>query len=118
MKLARAEGSFVWHHHEEEDELFLVVRGTLRMRFRGGDDEVDDPRYFRDVNPGEIIVVPKGVEHCPVALTESVDLVLLERAETLNTGSAAESLGETVHEKSRAGVSLTKSALSRIDVGL
>lgn len=61
VKLARMEGEFVWHHHEEEDELFLVVRGRMRMQFRpehGGDIEL---------GPGELIAVPRGVEHCPLA---------------------------------------------------
>ena len=69
VKLARAEGEFCWHVHEDEDELFLVVGGTLRMQFRGG---------HRDLGAGEMIIVPKGVEHCPLALSDHVDMVLLE----------------------------------------
>ena len=71
VRLARMEGEFVWHHHDHEDEAFLVVRGRMRMRFRIGDV---------DCEAGELIVVPKGVEHCPVALTDSCDVLLGERA--------------------------------------
>ncbi len=78
VKVVKLSGEFVWHHHEREDELFLVVRGRLRMQLRDGD---------RDVGPGEFIVVPQGVEHCPCALTDEVHVVLLEPKTTLNTGS-------------------------------
>ncbi|HEX9633442.1 MAG TPA: cupin domain-containing protein [Gemmatimonadales bacterium] len=77
VKLARLQGEFVWHHHEAEDELFLVLRGTLRMQFR--DREVA-------VKPGECIVVPRGVEHRPVA-DDEVHVLLFEPASTLNTGN-------------------------------
>ena len=56
VKLVKFAGEFVWHHHEREDELFFVVAGRLRMLLRDGD---------RDVGPGEFIVIPHGVEHCP-----------------------------------------------------
>ena len=62
---------------ETEDELFLVVKGRLRMQLRGGD---------RDLGPGELIVVPRGTEHCPLALTDEVQVVLLEPKTTINTG--------------------------------
>ncbi len=78
VKLAKLKGGFVWHHHEREDELFLVVAGRLRMRLRDGD---------RDLGPGELIIVPRGTEHCPVALTDEVHVVLLEPKGTLNTGN-------------------------------
>ncbi len=77
VKLAKLQGEFVWHHHEQEDELFLVVHGTLRMRLR--DREVT-------IQPGEFFIVPRGVEHQPVADTE-VHVMLFEPAETLNTGN-------------------------------
>ncbi len=77
VKLVKVKGEFVWHHHDNEDELFLVVKGTLRMRLR--DREVE-------VREGEFIVIPRGVEHLPVA-DEEVHLVLLEPATTLNTGN-------------------------------
>jgi mannose-6-phosphate isomerase-like protein (cupin superfamily) len=78
VKLAKLSGEFVWHHHEAEDELFLVLEGRLLIRFRTGD---------RQIGPGEFIVVPRGVEHCPVALTEAVHVLLLEPKTTVNTGN-------------------------------
>lgn len=77
VKVVKFTGEFVWHHHENEDELFLVIKGRLRMKFR--DREVA-------VAPGEFIIVPKGVEHLPVA-DEEVEVVLLEPKTTLNTGN-------------------------------
>jgi mannose-6-phosphate isomerase-like protein (cupin superfamily) len=78
VKLVRLQGEFVWHSHELEDELFLVLSGQLRLQFR--DHEVL-------VSPGELIVVPRGVEHRPVAEGE-VAVLLLEPASTVNTGTA------------------------------
>lgn len=77
VRLAKLLGEFVWHHHEEEDELFLVVKGTLRMRLR--DRELV-------VREGEFLIVPRGVEHQPVA-DEEVHVLLFEPAGTLNTGN-------------------------------
>ena len=77
VKVVKVCGEFVWHHHDAEDELFLVVAGRLRMQLRDGD---------RDVGPGQFIIVPRGVEHCPKALTDEVHVVLLEPKGTLNTG--------------------------------
>src|SRR5881396_665326 len=77
VKLVKLRGEFVWHHHEAEDELFLVVKGRLRMQLRDGN---------RDLGPGEFVIVPRGVEHCPLALTDEVHVVLLEPKTTLNTG--------------------------------
>ena len=76
----------------------------MRMRLRDGEDV--------DLDEGELIVIPRGVEHCPVALTDSCDVLLLERAETLNTGTA--DVGDHVHEKSKRGVGLTKRTLERV----
>lgn len=76
VKFAKLKGEFVWHRHEHEDEMFLVVKGTLLIRFR------DKDIY---VNEGEFIIVPKGVEHLPVA-EEEVHVLLLEPKSTLNTG--------------------------------
>jgi mannose-6-phosphate isomerase-like protein (cupin superfamily) len=78
VKLAKLKGRFHWHHHEREDELFLVVEGRLRMGFR---DRVVD------LGPGEFIIVPRGVEHLPEALTEECHVMLLEPGTTLNTGN-------------------------------
>ena len=77
VKVVRLDGEFVWHHHEHEDELFLVHRGRFRMEFR---DRVVELR------PGDLIVVPRGVEHRPVAEDE-VEILLFEPAGTLNTGN-------------------------------
>ncbi len=77
-KLVKFQGEFVWHHHEHEDELFLVVRGAFRMEFRDRNVELSE---------GEMLVVPRGVEHRPVAERE-VCVMLLEPASTVNTGSA------------------------------
>jgi mannose-6-phosphate isomerase-like protein (cupin superfamily) len=70
-------GEFIWHHHDHEDELFLVVSGTLRMRFR--DREVR-------VEPGEFLIVPRGVEHLPIGEGDC-EVVLVEPRTTLNTGN-------------------------------
>ena len=77
VKIVKVEGEFVWHHHDDEDELFLVVSGRLRMQLRDGDVVLE---------PGELIVVPRGVEHCPVA-EEETHVVLIEPKTTLNTGN-------------------------------
>lgn len=77
VKLAKLEGSFIWHKHDEEDELFLVHRGRLRLEFR---DRVVE------LSAGEFLIVPRGVEHRPVA-DEEVEVVLFEPASTLNTGN-------------------------------
>jgi mannose-6-phosphate isomerase-like protein (cupin superfamily) len=84
--LAKIKGEFVWHAHEEEDELFYVQKGVLEMHFR---DKVEI------VQPGEIIVVPKGVEHCPKTRgDEEVHLLLFEKLSTKHTG-------EVVYDKTR-----------------
>lgn len=84
VKLARLRGEFVWHHHEADDELFLVLRGRLRILYRDGEVELSE---------GELCVVPRGVEHRPVA-EEEVHLLLFEPASTLNTGNVRD--GRTV----------------------
>lgn len=78
VKIARLQGEFIWHSHEHEDELFMVLDGRLRMEFRDG------PRW---VEAGELLIVPRGVEHRPVAEGE-VQLLLFEPAGTVNTGTA------------------------------
>jgi mannose-6-phosphate isomerase-like protein (cupin superfamily) len=77
VKVVKFENEFVWHHHDDEDELFLVVSGRLRMELRDGEVIID---------PGELVVVPKGVEHRPVAEGET-HVVLIEPKTTLNTGN-------------------------------
>ena len=77
VKLVKLQGEFIWHHHDHEDELFLVLKGRLLMRLRDGDITI---------GPGEFLIVPRGVEHMPVA-EEEVHLLLLEPKSTLNTGN-------------------------------
>ena len=77
VKLAKLEGEFVWHHHEREDELFLVLRGHLSIELRDRTVELDE---------GELFIVPRGVEHQPVAPREA-HVLLLEPGSTLNTGN-------------------------------
>ncbi|HSA56257.1 MAG TPA: cupin domain-containing protein [Gemmatimonadaceae bacterium] len=77
VKLVKFAGAFTWHHHEQEDELFLVHRGRFRMEFRDRTVELV---------AGDFIIVPRGVEHRPVA-DEEVEVVLFEPATTLNTGN-------------------------------
>ena len=77
VKLVKVHGEFVWHHHEMEDELFLVLRGSLRIEFRDG---------AVTLGPGEMLVVPRGVEHRPIA-EEEAEILLFEPAATRNTGN-------------------------------
>jgi len=77
VKLAKMKGEFEWHHHDDEDELFLVVKGSFRMKLREGDIVVRE---------GEIIIIPKGLEHCPVA-EEEAEILLFEPKSTLHTGN-------------------------------
>jgi mannose-6-phosphate isomerase-like protein (cupin superfamily) len=77
VKAVRFQGEFVWHHHDNEDEMFLVVQGRMRMKFRDHEEVV---------SPGEFIIVPRGVEHLPVA-DEETQVLLFEPKSTLNTGN-------------------------------
>ncbi len=77
VKIAKLEGEFVWHHHEKEDELFLVIRGRLAIHLR---DRVIH------LSEGELVIIPKGVDHKPVA-DEECQVLLFEPAGTLNTGN-------------------------------
>lgn len=77
VKLVKLKGEFVWHHHEVEDELFLVVKGRLLIKLRDRD---------LWINEGEFVIIPHGVEHLPVA-EEEVQVILLEPKSTLNTGN-------------------------------
>jgi mannose-6-phosphate isomerase-like protein (cupin superfamily) len=82
VKLVKFKGEFIWHHHENEDELFYVVKGSFDMQLR--DRTIT-------VNEGEFLVMPRGVEHRPVA-TEEVEIMLFEPATTLNTGNVENEL--------------------------
>ena len=79
FKLAKISGDFVWHKHDDEDEVFLVCKGRLTIQFR--DHNVD-------LGPGEMCVVPKGIEHCPVA-DPGTEIMLIEPANTQHTGTVA-----------------------------
>ncbi|HHF7348799.1 TPA: cupin domain-containing protein [Legionella feeleii] len=82
VKLAKFKGEFVWHKHDNEDELFLVVKGKLLIKLRDQDITLHE---------GEFLIIPKGVEHLPVA-EEEVDVLLVEPKTTLNTGDAISEL--------------------------
>ena len=90
VKLAKLRGEFIWHSHEREDELFLVVKGSLTIKLRDEEDVV--------LHEGEFFVVPRGVEHLPVA-EEEAHVLLFEPASTLNTGNIEND--RTVHEMER-----------------
>ena len=77
VKAVKLKGEFVWHHHDREDEMFLVVKGLLRMKFRDREERI---------GPGEFIIVPHGVEHLPIA-DEETHILLFEPKTTLNTGN-------------------------------
>ena len=77
VKLVKVQGEFVWHHHDAEDELFLVIKGRLLIKLRDQDIWLDE---------GEFVVIPRGVEHMPIA-EEEVQIMLLEPASTTNTGN-------------------------------
>ena len=89
VKIAKIHGAFDWHHHEQEDELFLVHRGTFRMEFR--DRAID-------LAPGDMLIVPRGVEHRPVA-EEEAEILMFEPAGTLNTGNVVSE--RTIHDPTR-----------------
>jgi mannose-6-phosphate isomerase-like protein (cupin superfamily) len=77
VKLVKFQGEFPWHHHENEDEMFMAVRGMFELEFRDRKVTID---------PGEFIIVPRGIEHRPVA-AEEVEVMLFEPANLLNTGN-------------------------------
>lgn len=77
VKLARIEGEFIWHKHEDEDEFFLVHRGRLKIRLRDQDIVLE---------AGDCVTIPRGVEHCPVALSDPCYILMVEPTATVNTG--------------------------------
>ena len=89
VKLAKLKGEFVWHDHEAEDELFLVVKGCMVMRLRDREIVLEE---------GELLIVPRGVEHCPVAEQE-VQILLFEPKSTLHTGNVES--GKSVKHQER-----------------
>lgn len=85
--LAKLKGEFVWHSHDNEDELFQGVKGTLHMQFRDRTEVVQQ---------GEIIIVPKGIEHCPITKNdEEVHVMLFEKLSTAHTGNVADEKTKT-----------------------
>jgi mannose-6-phosphate isomerase-like protein (cupin superfamily) len=97
VKIVKFQGPFTWHHHDNEDELFLVIKGKFRMEYRVGVDAAGQERSIW-LEPGELVIVPRGVEHRPVA-DEEAHVLLFEPATTLNTGNVENEL--TVHNLAR-----------------
>jgi len=89
VKLVKFVGPFEWHHHDHEDELFLVIKGTFNMEFRDHRVRLEE---------GEFLIVPRGVEHCPVA-DQEVHVLLFESAGTVNTGNLQTDRTATVLER-------------------
>jgi len=89
VKIAKVKGAFVWHNHRDEDELFFIIKGQLKIEFRDRTVEL---------NPGEMIIVPKGVEHRPVA-EEEVWIMLFEPASTKHTGDVKHALTVEKYDK-------------------
>lgn len=87
VKLVKFQGEFVWHHHDSEDELFLVVHGSFRMDYQ----DAGGAEKSMELAEGEFVIVPHGVEHRPVA-AEEVHVMLFEPAGTLNTGNVADAM--------------------------
>jgi len=87
VKLVKFQGSFVWHSHEAEDEMFFVIRGSFRMEWKDGNGSVQTT----ELGPGEFLIVPRGTEHRPVA-DDEVEVMLFEPASTLNTGNVRDAL--------------------------
>jgi mannose-6-phosphate isomerase-like protein (cupin superfamily) len=85
LKLVKFQGPFTWHHHENEDEMFFVVKGRFRMDYREGGHDREE-----QIEAGEFVIVPRGVEHRPVA-EEECEVLLFEPATTLNTGNLEDS---------------------------
>jgi mannose-6-phosphate isomerase-like protein (cupin superfamily) len=81
VKVTKMQGEFMWHHHEREDELFLIIKGTLKMGIRENGVEREEV-----IRPGEFIIIPHGIEHFPHA-DEEVHMMLIEPKQTLNTGN-------------------------------
>ena len=93
VKIAKLKGEFIWHKHDDEDEMFLISKGKLLMELRENNSIVNI-----ELNEGEFLIVPRGVEHKPVA-KEEVHLLLFEPAGTLNTGNVENERTERMIEK-------------------
>lgn len=92
VKVARVKGEMVWHSHENEDELFLILKGKLRLEIEGGEPV--------ELEEGELFVVPKGVRHLPIA-EEECHLLLIERKSTLHTGAEKSEHTRSIEEQLR-----------------
>lgn len=92
VKVARVKGEMVWHSHENEDELFLILKGKLRLEIEGGEPV--------ELEEGELFVVPKGVRHLPIA-EEECHLLLIERKSTLHTGAETSEHTRSIEEQLR-----------------
>lgn len=90
IKLAKLKGEFVWHTHDDTDELFLVIEGTLTLQLR----DAEGRQHDLTLTPGQLYVVPRGVEHCPLA-DGDVAVMLIEPAGVVNTGDAGGDLTAT-----------------------
>ncbi|HKP45210.1 MAG TPA: cupin domain-containing protein [Pyrinomonadaceae bacterium] len=97
VKLVKFQGPFTWHHHESEDEMFLVVKGRFRMDFR---EQADGREHDKEIwlEPGEFCIVPRGLEHRPVA-EEECHVMLFEPTSTLNTGNVQDEFTVPVLKK-------------------
>lgn len=98
VKLARLQGPFVWHHHDDEDELFLVIKGSLRMLIREGSEDGEGGQREIRLDEGECICIPRGVDHMPIA-DDECHVLLVEPASTRNTGNV-------LSDRSKAAVRL------------
>jgi mannose-6-phosphate isomerase-like protein (cupin superfamily) len=85
LKAVKLDGEFIWHHHDDEDEIFIVVQGRIDMHYRVGADE-----FVESFGQGEFLKVPRGIEHKPVA-SAGTELLLIEKSATVNTGNVAAS---------------------------
>jgi mannose-6-phosphate isomerase-like protein (cupin superfamily) len=90
IKLAKIDGRFDWHHHADEDEMFLVISGKMRMDL--GDGAVE-------ISAGEFIIVPKGTQHCPESVDGECHIMLIERADTRHTGNVTTEKTVAVYER-------------------
>lgn len=86
IKLAKLKGEFVWHTHENEDEFFMVIKGHLTIKLRNGSSELGSKLDKVELDEGEFYIVPKGVEHLPIAESEA-HIMMFEPKGTVNTGS-------------------------------
>ena len=97
VKVARLKGTFVWHRHDDADELFFVLRGRLRIDFESAPDDSGQIASV-ELGEGEMTIVPKGMRHCPVA-DEECHVLLFERKSTLHTGDVVTEITRSIEEQ-------------------